>query len=449
MSIADDRIKVRNPKLMFRLFLALLVPFLAFLPAARATDEGPPNDIAANLSTLGHEPDWSVLEAYQGTITHDEFVQLLNEVYCPHCISPELIQIEADDARILKHKGGHDYFVLHFASDAQKQLPLDRNWTAPAALPAPLATAGPLSGFHIALDPGHLGGPWAKMEERWFQIGNARPIEEGELTLQVAQLLAPRLQSLGAKVSLVRAKTEPVTPYRPDDFRAIALEFLHRAGIATPREDFDGPADPEKEKTVRWQEELMFYRNSEIRRRADLVNYRLQPDLVLCLHFNAEPWGDPTKPTLVDKNHLHLLVNGSYLKDELDLDDERCEMLRKLLSRSYPEELGLADSLALTMAKTTGLPPYHYKTENATPVGKSGYVYARNLMATRLYHCPTVYLEPYVMNSEEVFARVEAGDYEGTRRVAGKKRPSIFREYVDGVVEGMVAYFKKTRPQPR
>ncbi|HEY5036817.1 MAG TPA: hypothetical protein VII74_06765, partial [Chthoniobacterales bacterium] len=107
------------------------------------------------------------------------------------------------------------------------------------------------------------------------------------------------------------------------------------------------------------------------------------------------------------------------------------------------------DSLALTMAKTTGLPPYHYKTENATPVGKSGYVYARNLMATRLYHCPTVYLEPYVMNSEEVFARVEAGDYEGTRRVAGKKRPSIFREYVDGVVEGMVAYFKKTRPQTR
>jgi hypothetical protein len=101
------------------------------------------------------------------------------------------------------------------------------------------------------------------------------------------------------------------------------------------------------------------------------------------------------------------------------------------------------------MAKTTGLPPYHYKTENATPVGKSGYVYARNLMATRLYHCPTVYLEPYVMNSEEVFARVEAGDYEGTRRVAGKKRPSIFREYVDGVVDGMVAYFKKTRPQTR
>ena len=29
----------------------------------------------ANLSTLGRKPDWSELEHYQATITHDEFVQ--------------------------------------------------------------------------------------------------------------------------------------------------------------------------------------------------------------------------------------------------------------------------------------------------------------------------------------------------------------------------------------
>ena len=80
-------------------------------------------------------------------------------------------------------------------------------------------------------------------------------------------------------------------------------------------------------------------------------------------------------------------------------------------------------------------------------MGTTGYVFARNLMATRLYRCPTVYLEPYVMNSCEVFERVQAGDYEGTKRVAGKKRPSIFREYVEGVVEGVLDYVKKTRPE--
>jgi hypothetical protein len=69
-------------------------------------------------------------------------------------------------------------------------------------------------------------------------------------------------------------------------------------------------------------------------------------------------------------------------------------------------------------------------------------------MATRLYRCPTVYLEPYVMNSHEVFDRIKAGNYEGKKRVAGKKRPSIYREYVESVVQGLVAYFEKGQPTP-
>ena len=429
---------------MFRsLFLRGLTLFLlAGAPAVRAIDEELPNDAAANLSTLGRAPDWSELEKFQTTITHDEFVHLLDYVYCTRGYNHDVIQIEPDLARILTRSGTKDYFVLHFAKSESDRLPLAHWWTAPAGLPK--APEGkPLSGFRIALDPGHLGGTWAKMEERWFKIGKAPPVQEGDLTLRVGQLLKARLESLGAKVTLVREKAEPITPYRPSDFDETARKFLERAGITKPRENFDGPADPEKEQTVGWQRELMFYRNSEIRRRASLVNYRLQPDLVLCLHFNAEPWGDPSDPTLVDNNHLHLLVNGAYLPNEVELDDERFEMLEKLLSRSFPEELELAESIAGAMAKATGLPPYRYKTENVTAIGANGYVYARNLMATRLYHCPTVYLEPYVMNSREVFARVKAGEYDGKKQVAGKLRLNIFREYVDGVVEGLVQYFKQ------
>lgn len=44
------------------------------------------------------------------------------------------------------------------------------------------------------------------MEERWFKSGNASPVEEGEMTLQVAKLLAEKLRSLGARVSFVREK---------------------------------------------------------------------------------------------------------------------------------------------------------------------------------------------------------------------------------------------------
>ncbi|MGZ5536932.1 MAG: hypothetical protein ACXWG0_00230, partial [Chthoniobacterales bacterium] len=65
--------------------------------------------------------------------------------------------------------------------------------------------------------------------------------------------------------------------------------------------------------------------------------------------------------------------------------------------------------------------------------------------ATRLYQCPVVYFEPYVMNSDEVFWRVQEGDYEGIRNVNGTDRPSIFREYADGVFDGLVDYYREAR----
>jgi len=225
----------------------------------------------------------------------------------------------------------------------------------------------------------------------------------------------------------------------------LAREVLRSSGTENPPDGFAGPDDPQKEQMLRWQSEILFYRSSEIRERAKIVNSRLRPDLVLCLHFNAVAWGDPATPTLSDENHFHVLVNGAYSEAELAFDDERFEMLCRLLSRAYDEELRVADKVAASMGRETALPPYQYTTDNATKVGTSGYVYARNLVATRLYQCPVIYFEPYVMNSNEVFARVQAGDYEGTRPINGVERPSIYREYVDSVVKGLLEYYGEVR----
>ena len=67
-------------------------------------------------------------------------------------------------------------------------------------------------------------------------------------------------------------------------------------------------------------------------------------------------------------------------------------------------------------------------------------VWARNLLANRLYECPVVFLEPYVANSKDVFARIRAGDYSGKKEVAGKMRVSLAEEYVDAVIAGLVAH---------
>jgi hypothetical protein len=336
------------------------------------------------------------------------------------------------------------WFTLRFAREDGSRKRLKRTWR-PAASLGPARKGRELAGVKIALDPGHIGGRWAKMEERWFQVGDSKPVQEGDMTLRVAKLVASKLRARGAAVALVRSKTEPVTIKRPDDLREVARRVLSRNGVSNPPANFAGPDDPAKEQSVRWQSELLFYRQTEIRARANVVNLAIKPDVVLCLHFNAEGWDDPRNPTLIDRNHFHMLVNGSYLPPELELDDVRFEMLRRLLSRAHDEELPLAEKAALALTARTQLPPYEYTTDNVAKLGGTGYVYARNLLATRLYDCPVVYYEPYVMNSHDVFARVQAGDYEGTRHVNGVERPSIFREYANGVADGLVEYYRGAR----
>jgi hypothetical protein len=49
------------------------------------------------------------------------------------------------------------------------------------------------------------------------------------------------------------------------------------------------------------------------------------------------------------------------------------------------------------------------------------------------------------MNSNDAFARIQAGDYEGTKQVNGVDRKSIFREYADGVAEGLADYYRNAR----
>ena len=377
-------------------------------------------------------------------MTHDEFMEALQNVYCTRGVSADFIQTEEGVARFVIDREEQTWFILRFAPNEQSRQPIAHSWKRAASLPA-ARKGDELAGLKIALDPGHIGGSWARMEERWFQVDDSRPIQEGDMTLVVAKLIAPKLRQLGAKVSLLRNKNAPVTTKRPDDLREVAKKILLEGGEAEPREDFAGPDDPEKEHTVRWQNELLFYRNSEIRARARIVNTEIKPDVVLCLHFNAENWDNPTIPRLVGRNHLHLLINGSYLPSELEFDDVRFEMLRRLLSRTHEEEFPLAEKSALAMARRTQLPPYEYTTENVTKLGSTGYVFARNLIATRLYQCPVVYFEPYVMNSDEVFWRVQEGDYEGIRFVNGTDRPSIYREYANGVVDGLLDYYRAAR----
>ncbi len=399
---------------------------------------------AQRLSALAPVPDWGELERFQETITHDEFVHLLGEIYAPHDAARGLIEIADDAATIRKTLEPVATWTLHFAKAHATGKPAPHEWRAISKLP-PGGENTPLAGSKIALDPGHLGGEWAHMEERWYKIGESLPVTEGDMTLLVAKLLAPRLRALGAEVVLVRDAAGPTSSSRPDDFREAARAQLALRGVEAPRENYSGDDDPKRGDTIQFESEILFYRTHEIRHRAELVNRELKPDLTVCLHFNAEAWGDPNHPGFVPRNHLHTIVNGCYSAEELGNDDVRFDMLVKLLSRTFSEELPASESVAKALAKATGLPPYVYPRDNAIRVGASTYVWARNLLANRLYRTPVIFLEPYVMNSQEVWERVQAGDYDGEKIVTGAMRKSIYREYADAVAAGLAEYARAAR----
>ena len=123
-------------------------------------------------------------------------------------------------------------------------------------------------------------------------------------------------------------------------------------------------------------------------------------------------------------------------------DRPRRRALLRLLERTGTEELAAAEPVAAALATAPGLPAYQYTGPNAIHVGTSPFIWARNLLANRLDGCPVVYCEPYVMNSPEVFDRVQAGDYEGTRDFGGVQRKSLVREYADAVADGLATYYQ-------
>ena len=377
------------------------------------------------LSALAPPPDWPSLEIYQSTITREEFERLLTTVFTTGLEWRKFIEISDADARIKTGDSNDEIFILRFSNESSASAP--RHWRTAGELP-PTSTGKPLAGLKIAIDPGHIGGEWAKMEERWMVVGDGKPVCEGDMTLQVAKILKPKLEALGATISLVREKPEPVTPLRPESLLPLIK---------------DSPSSESPQKLA----ERLFYRTAEIRARADLVNQTIKPDLVLCLHFNAEAWGDPSKPTLIDRTHLHLLLNGAYTDEEVALDDQRFALLHKLLQRTHQEEALIGATVADTFAEFSGLPPYIYPLESKSvrPVDGHPYLWARNLLANRLYDCPVIFMEPYVMNSTIDYARIQAGDYDGLREINGKKQASIFREYADAVAEGLKRHYSRTR----
>lgn len=422
-----------NRRLQRRFFFFFAVFFVSLLGAAASPI----------LSTLAPPPDWKQLEPYQRTITRLQLTRWINETYSP-------------DGGFWKYTQLNDHELILF-SDLLHTVPLFRLELAPErpdCRPAPHLFAPirshestpslPLRGIKICLDPGHVGGEWAKMEERFFQLGSDPSVEEASLNLWTCEHLAQLLQQAGAEVSWAKHELKPVTPLRPADCRDAAFLSLFVSG------DFLQILTPDQiELRMQKQAEAVFYRTAEIQARAAVVA-QAAPDLTVCLHYNAAPWGAPSKPSMVPQSKLVVFVTGAFSERELIYDDQKFNLMKKMLDQTAPLELGAAEAIAKSMRGSWSFLPEKYVGWNAVfKVGTEPMVYARNLLANRLYPGPVVFVEGPYMNAMDAYPRLIAGDYPGVRLIAGKNQISIFQEYATIVFKGLMDYFAHFKGESR
>ncbi len=386
--------------------------------------------------------DWTVFEKYQESITREEFCRLIDRVYNPSKTVYVYLNVCDEFAEFFEDVEKTQLnFTLYFARPGKTPRKADQTFkTIPKLHRLANAPTQPLRAVRIVLDPGHIGGKWADIEERCVAFGNNPIIREGDKNLQVARLLKTRLEAAGAQVYMTHDKPEPVTTARPTDFTTEAQEYVYEkhhvnAETAKARQAYFN-------KLINWQSELYFYRRAEIAQRAENIRTQFLPDLNICNHFNATENSGSGK--IVKDNRHAFFINGCYGADEVTNPMTRFFMFSKLLEQSFEIEMAVADAVTKKMLRIANLPPVNYGHEKyQCPVNDNPYLYARNLAASRQYPGPCVILEPFYMNNAWTAERLAAGDYDGMRNLAGGAYRSIFREYADGVAEAIIETYSR------
>jgi len=397
---------------------------------------------SAALLFADDAPQWGLLDQFQRTMTRAEFQSRLDRVFSPGGAFQKFLAYDSDSVSVFDDEQRQQrLYRLQFATDTRRMVKRTfKTLEDLSALKNP--PAQPLRGLRIALDPGHIGGEFARMEERVFKMNNGPGEQEAVQNLIVARLLAPQLQRAGATVLFTKNGFKPVTDANPQQFRELAAKYVHE-NVAT-RPDVRAMGELAREAflldATRKRMELEFYRNAELRARAALVNDKLRPDLTLCIHFNAT--SDDGRPA--PDNRLMVMIHGCYTPDSVDTPQRKFELLWKLLENSHPTELAAADAISRVMGTDMKLPPESARLgPNSAAVGNNPYLCVRNVIANRLYRGPVVYLEPYYQNNPTTYARLLAGDYDGEREFGGQRLRSIFREYADAVTRGVIEFYAR------
>jgi hypothetical protein len=405
----------------------------------------------AELNGLLGDPSqeqWGALARFDDTLTRRDFEVRLDRVFDPaRGLHPYITFFEGGVAIFSgPERTAGPISVVRLANSARAERPLPVTFRTPYQLRHRfgIPPGQPLLGVRIAIDPADIGGEWAKMEDRSVDFAGFGRINEGDLNLVVGRLLRERLTALGATVFLVRDRAEPVLIPRPADLSAVTGEVLADRPWMLPEsfQHLAGVLPAGNPRRLHVAEGLLLTKTIETRARVALERRLFVPDITVVLQHNAT--ADSTEGRLNAINRNIFFVHGAYSPSELREPEQRFRLLTKLLEDTEPIEAEVAHAIALRFRAATGFPPVLSGNSSNTRLVLSNdpYVVARNLAFNREHDGPVVVTEPYFMNQAETLSRLLAGDFLGQRRIAGKYRISIYREYADCVAEGLVDAYR-------
>lgn len=347
-------------------------------------------------------------DSYQGRVSKEEIENKLK--YLIKAKEAQNYFSLTEDAFIIyasledKQKGHEEYRLKLGSSDALR--PLKKS----------------LANCKIAIDPGHFGGKYSHLEQRFIEISFQNKLiafNEGDLTFLTALYLKELLEKEGAEVLLTRPKIgEGAFSQSFSQFLKTHPDLL----------------------THKPQTQIFrgIYNGLDLYARAEKIN-TFKPDVTVIIHYNAHDSEGEKYTSTTDKNFNLVFIPGSFGDGELKEKKARYEFLRLLvttdfvLSKRFSKIVLKKFHEHLQVPTVTSSDGARYLETASIEVEKG--VYARNLALTRLVHGPLCYGESLVQNNLEEALRLSHLDTEIQGHPCSSRLKEVAVAYFEAIKE--------------